>query len=861
MKYFMRLCCPLVQCLSSDNIRELKAKLLVRLGQTLLTPAIFLIVLAFGSIGPARAQTNEWVWIGGSSTAGNNGGPSGVYGTLGVPTALNLPSGRSFGVNWTDKSGHFWLFGGLGFDAVGTQGFLNDLWEYDPSAHDWVWMGGSSNISTTCIEITNQTFCGESGVYGTLQTPAAENTPGGREWATSWSDNNGHLWLFGGWGFDAAGTLGFLNDLWEFDPSTKEWAWMGGSSTVPLLFDGQSGVYGSVGTPSPSNFPGGRYETASWTDQTGNLWMFGGVGYNATGINCYLNDLWEYSPSTHEWTWKSGSSSGESPGWGLPGVYGTLGKPATTNVPGSRQSPVSWTDNDGNLWLFGGYAFDIDQNPSLINDLWEFNVSTNEWTWMSGYSTSGIIGTYGTLGQPAPGNIPGPRTSGATWTDRNNYLWLFGGSGSAGTLAAGALNDLWQFSPSSNEWTWMGGSDDLSNGPVRGVYGTQGTPDAANIPGGRAGAFNWSDLNGNFWLFGGAAYDANGNLGAPNDLWEYGLSATQPLTAAPVFSVPAGTYSSAQTVTITDSTANPTIYFTTDGSTPTTKSAVYNGPITVSSSETIAAIATASGYSSSVIAVAAYRLTSTTPAATPQISPNSGTYTSVQTISIIDSTPNASIYYTTDGTTPTTASTLYSGPLTVNSSQTIEAIAVANGYANSGVTSAQYIINLPPPGFTFTASSSSLAVKFGGTGTITLTATPQNGFSAPINFSCSGLPVGVTCSLNPASITPSGNAATAQLTFITTAQTANLRSSSHSRALEGIGLAITLCVFGVRCRRRIHRWLIVVIIGAGMMSFSGCGGGSSSTSSTTPTPVTSTVTVTATSGSIQQTVSISLTED
>jgi Chitobiase/beta-hexosaminidase C-terminal domain/Carboxypeptidase regulatory-like domain/Fn3 associated/FG-GAP-like repeat/IPT/TIG domain len=162
--------------------------------------------------------------------------------------------------------------------------------------------------------------------------------------------------------------------------------------------------------------------------------------------------------------------------------------------------------------------------------------------------------------------------------------------------------------------------------------------------------------------------------------------------ATPTFSPAAGTYTSVQTVTISDSTSGSTIYYTTNGSTPTTSSTQYTGPITVSSSETVKAIAGASGYTNSAVGSAAYTINLTT--ATPTFSPGAGTYTSIQTVTISDSTPGATIYYTTNGSTPTTSSSQYSSPITISSSKTIKAIAAASGYANSTVGSAAYTINL-----------------------------------------------------------------------------------------------------------------------------------------------------------------------
>jgi len=168
--------------------------------------------------------------------------------------------------------------------------------------------------------------------------------------------------------------------------------------------------------------------------------------------------------------------------------------------------------------------------------------------------------------------------------------------------------------------------------------------------------------------------------------------------ATPTFSPATGTYSSAQTVTISDSTSGSTIYYTTNGTTPTTSSSVYSSAITVSATETLEAIATKSGYSNSAVGSAAYTINGA--AATPTFSPAAGTYSSAQTVTISDSTSGSTIYYTTNGTTPTTSSTVYSSAITVSVTETLEAIATKTGYTNSAVGSAAYTI-----------SSSSVAIK------------------------------------------------------------------------------------------------------------------------------------------------------
>lgn len=163
--------------------------------------------------------------------------------------------------------------------------------------------------------------------------------------------------------------------------------------------------------------------------------------------------------------------------------------------------------------------------------------------------------------------------------------------------------------------------------------------------------------------------------------------------AQPVFNLAAGTYSTAQSLVITDATSGATIYYTTNGAAPTTSSSVYAGPLTISSSETVSAIAIAKGYTNSAVTSATYSVQVSLPvAATPVFSVASGTYSGAQSVVISDTTSGASIYYTTDGSTPTTSSTLYKTAVNVSSSMTVNAIAAASGFSNSSIGTATYSI-------------------------------------------------------------------------------------------------------------------------------------------------------------------------
>ena len=102
--------------------------------------------------------------------------------------------------------------------------------------------------------------------------------------------------------------------------------------------------------------------------------------------------------------------------------------------------------------------------------------------------------------------------------------------------------------------------------------------------------------------------------------------------------------------------------------------------------------ALALNFSCLVFLFASFASAQATVAATPTFSPAAGTYSSAQTVTISTATPSATIYYTTNGTTPTTNSTIYSGAIIVSASARVEAIATTNSLSTSAVGSAAYKI-------------------------------------------------------------------------------------------------------------------------------------------------------------------------
>ncbi len=428
----------------------------------------------------AKGQAGEWVWIKGSKTQG----ALATYGTQGVSSPANNPPALYEPCQWTDLNGDFWLCGGYWTNGNSSTGYVyGDLWKYNVSTNQWTWMKGSG-------------LPDNPGHYGTQGIPSPNNYPSGRlRGAASWTDNIGNLWMFGG------DFLGSLNDLWRYNISTNEWTWMKGDS-IPY----QKGNYGVQGIPSIFNNPRCREEAAtSWTDNQGNLWLFGGADFGFPGGT--LNDLWKYDVSSNVWTWMKGDSIADQSG-----TYGIQGVEHPSYNPKARCVYSHWKDATGKLWIFGGF-----HKWGLLNDIWRYNPATNNWAWMGGDTISSSFGSYGTKCVYDSTNIPSPRFENrACWSDQFGNFWMFGGCNAVFSLDS-VRNDLWMYCVATNKWIWVSGNKTFNPG---GNWGTLGVSSPTNIPNGRAGSVGWTDNNGHLYLFGGARLGVT-SYDMFNDIWKY----------------------------------------------------------------------------------------------------------------------------------------------------------------------------------------------------------------------------------------------------------------------------------------------------------------------------------------------------
>jgi hypothetical protein len=481
---------------------------------------------------------------------------------------------------------------------------------YDASTGQVVLFGGEVQTGTSNVSLSD-TWTWD-GTTWTQQFPTTSPPPR-YDAAMAYDAVNGQVVLFGG----AVQTEnGLLSDTWT---------WNGTTWTQQF----------------PTTSPSPRYGAATAYDaSTGQVLLFGGE--IQTGTNFYTGA--SYGPLSDTWTWNGTSWTQQLP---------------PTSPPPRFEAAMAYDASIGQVLLFGGNG----TNDTNMSDTWIWNGTT--WT------------------QQFPTTSPSPRYGATTAYDASKaQVVLLGGwirPQSGPSSGQG---------PFSDTWTWNG------------TTWTQQFPVTSPAPRFEA-AMAYDASISQVLLFGG-----NGNYPAFGDTWTLQLGRTALAPSMTVFPNPANvpaTQAMIVNIAVSGGSGNPT---------PTGSVTVSSGRYTSSATSLIggsAAITVPAGS----LAIGTDTLTASyagddnyRPATgsasvaitaldmpTPSFSPSGGTYSSTQAVTIGDTVSGATIYYTTNGATPTTSSAIYNGPITVSASEIVKAIAVANGYNPSATGSASYTVS------------------------------------------------------------------------------------------------------------------------------------------------------------------------
>ena len=428
----------------------------------------------------------SWAYMGGDESWRRYG----YFGTQGVRSVQNWPSGRVGAAYWTDSQGNLWMFGG-DYEIASNTHELNDLWRFEPPSTTyplgvWTWMSGQSDQNPDQTNILNTAV----GIF------SANNHPGGRDSTAFWVTYNPDiLWVFGG----LYGNNQMSQDLWAYKISTGQWACIGGCDWSTDISN-----YGTEGVRNASNWPPSRFGAAYWTDSQGNLWMFGGQDKNVD----ILDDIWRYEPPSTSypygvWTWMAGNQV-NSTNWWIENAYGQKGITNSTNLLGSREEMMDWRDSSGNVWIFGGYG--PDGWTLFDNDMWRYQYNVNLWTWMAGDQN------------PTNSSFPLGTEDGTPFTvsGDNNDLWLYGGDqamAESGYANQFMINNVLKYNLITNTWAvvkncLVNTSTTVPDPSTKGVFDPTLCPLTGWYP-----QVSFTDAFGNFWVMtnGGQNKDATGN--------------------------------------------------------------------------------------------------------------------------------------------------------------------------------------------------------------------------------------------------------------------------------------------------------------------------------------------------------------
>ena len=315
-----------------------------------------------------------------------------------------------------------------------------------------------------------------------------------------WKSND-NIYIYGNDGFNNTGTTSF----WVYNLTIKQWKCIQVKNLVTSY--GQKGVF------SATNCPGNRVNSITFTDSSGNLFLFDGGAYQ-------VNDLWKYDITLQQWAWVSGYNDTS----GVMGTLGPIGVASQNYFPASRLTCKPILGNDGMVYIYGGQPTFTTGADSRTN-LWRYNPTTNEWTLLSNkiipINTSGNGQVLGEIGVEAPANHPGKLVNYTSWF-YNNCLWYFSGTNESSTDASLVQKKIWKFNLATQQWVCM-----KNPSTVLGIFGQQQVSDSNNTPPSLIDMSNATVINHEAYFIGGNELGGNSTttntFGLHNSLWKYNM--------------------------------------------------------------------------------------------------------------------------------------------------------------------------------------------------------------------------------------------------------------------------------------------------------------------------------------------------
>lgn len=381
-------------------------------------------------------------------------------------------------------------------------------------SNSWTWENSAAGPANTNV-------VSQPGTYGVTGTASTANVPGGRQGAVSWVDSDNNFWLFGGEGFgNTTITQGALNDLWRFNPTTKAWTHMSGTT---VTFGGMilsSARLGGAASDTEVT-PAARRDATGWVVNNGasddDLYMFGGIGpVAATGHIQLINNALENGDQI---------------------IINDVSFTARAAAPIANEFVAS--DTLANTAIEMARSINSSITPSITGVVTAFADGTNPFVILYSDIVSATLGNALTLTE----------TDNATENFNLSGATLSGGLDTSTTT--GFFNDLWKYNTANNSWTLVQsgiGAPTLNHFPIHnqgptfignpsfpntgqdsaGDFGVLVTAATTNVPSTRARAAGdgWvvTGANPELWMMGGQGLDSAGDFGVLNDMWRFDVN-------------------------------------------------------------------------------------------------------------------------------------------------------------------------------------------------------------------------------------------------------------------------------------------------------------------------------------------------